>query len=329
MKQVLKNHVAILLDTSWSMGSLLGDVEKVFNNQIEYLRSSSLRFNQETRVSIYTFDSEIKCLISDVDVARPMEIGRLVADGMTALLDCVGTSVRDLKELPQRYGDHSFLIYLLTDGGENDSRNYDESVFKNLPANFSIAAFAPDVNSVRELTHLGIPEGNIDKWDTTKRGVEEVGRKFEKTMDNYYTARSRGVRTSNTIFSDLNKVSVSDVKTVAKEVKNYDIVINEDVKAVEIRPLVESKLPKTHYTKGCAFYELVKNEHIQPSKEIAVQNKKSGKIYKGPHARALLQLPDHETVKVTPVHSKTWNVYVQSLSVNRKVIPKQRVLVIS
>ena len=47
MKQVLKNHVAILLDTSYSMQGLLRDVEKVFNNQIDYLRSSSLRFEQD------------------------------------------------------------------------------------------------------------------------------------------------------------------------------------------------------------------------------------------------------------------------------------------
>jgi len=329
MKQVLKNHVAILLDTSYSMQSLLRDVEKVFNNQIDYLRSSSLRFEQETRVSVYTFDDTVKCLISDVDVARPMEIGRLRAGGCTALLDSVGTAARDLKELPQRYGDHSFLIYLLTDGQENRSTQYKESVLQTLPANFSIAAFAPDVNSVRELGHLGIPKGNIDKWDTTQRGVEEVGRTFEKSMDNFYTARSQGISTpSKTMFSDLNKVSVSDVKTVAREVKDYHMVINEGTQAVHIKPLVEDKVPGYYYTKGCAFYELVKNEKVQASKEVAVQHKKTGKIYKGKHARALLQLPNHE-VKVTPVYSKTWNIYVQSLSVNRNVIPKQRVLVIS
>ena len=330
MKQVLKNHVAILLDTSTSMDHLLRDVETVFNNQINYLRESSLRFDQETRVSIYTFDNTVNCLISDVDVARPMEIGRLRANGMTALLDSVGTSVRDLKELPQRYGDHSFLIYLLTDGGENASRQFDKSVFRSLPDNFTIAAFAPNTNCVRDLKFLGIPEGNIDKWDTTQRGIEEVGRKFEKTMDNYYTSRSQGVRTFSTMFSDLNKVTASDVKSVAKEIKNYDVVVNEKTQAVHIKPLVEEKIPGYSYRKGCSFYELVKNETVQEDKEVAVQEKKSGKVYKGYEARQLLNLPNHGAIKINAAdyQNSKWVVYIQSNAVNRNVIPKQRVLVI-
>lgn len=328
MKQVLKNHVALLLDVSDSMGYLLEDVVKVFNNQINYLRDSSLRFDQETRVSVYTFGSEVNCLISDVDVARPMTIDFLRTSGMTALFDAVGTSVRDLQELPQRYGDHSFLIYLLTDGQENASEHYRKSVLSNLPEGFSLAAFAPNLNSVRELTKLGIAEGNIEKWDTTKEGIQEVGRKFEKTMNNYYAARSKGVRSFNTMFSDLNKVSVADVKSVATEVKKYHVLINEGVQAIDIKPMVEDKLHNFNYTKGCAFYELVKNEHVQPSKEIAVQDKHSGKIYKGKDARVLLNLPENDIVKITPIQSTKWNVYVQSMSVNRKVIPKQRVLVI-
>lgn len=112
-----------------------------------------------------------------------------------------------------------------------------------------------------------------------------------------------------------------------KEVKKYDVVINEGVKAIQIRDLVESKL-KTAYAKGGSFYELVKNEHISASKEIAIQNKKTGKIYSGDNARKLLNLPDEE-VKIVPGDFGEWIVYVQSTSVNRNVIPKQRILVIN
>ena len=329
MKQVLKNHVAILVDVSASMSSLLPDVVKVFNNQIQFLRQSSLDFEQETRVSVYTFNSQVECLISDVDVARPMTINSLRGNGTTAMLDAISTSVQDLQDLPQTYGDHSFLIYVLTDGYENASRTCSAKAFqqliKTLPSNFNIAAFVPDNNSATYLHNYGIPQGNIDKWNTTARGIEEVGQKFEKTMTNYYTGRSKGITKFSTIFSDLDKVSVSDVKTVATKV-NGQIIINEGIKAVQIRDLVEQKTNKK-YTKGCAFYELVKNETVQPSKEIAVQNKSTGEIYAGKDARVLLNLPN-SNIKITPKHSKKWNVYIQSLSVNRNVIPKQRILVL-
>lgn len=332
MKQVLKNHVAVVLDVSGSMHSLLPDVVKVFNNQIEILRQSSLNFEQETRVSVYEFADNVDCLISDTDVARPTKLERLTSKGMTALLDGIGHAVDDMKLLPQKYCDHSFIVYVLTDGGENASRKYNSSRFKtmvdSLPENFTIVAFVPDVNGKIALKNFGIPEGNIDKWDATKQGIEEVGRKFEKSMSNFYTARSKGTRSFTTVFSDLNKMTVEDVKTVAKEVKKFEVVVNEKTQAVQIKDLVENKL-KTTYRKGCAFYELVKNETVQPSKEVAVQNKQTGKVYVGKDARAILNLPDHETkVDAKSAISQKWVIYIQSNSVNRNVIPKQRVLVI-
>lgn len=331
MKNNLKNHVAIVLDISGSMSGLTDKMRAVFNAQIDALRRQSLAFEQETRVSVYTFNYGIECLVSDVDVARPMDLERMRATGGTALLDATALAIEDLQLLPQKYGDHAFIVYVLTDGEENSSRKYDiisfQRLLKNLPDNFTVAAFAPDLNAVRYLERYGIAKGNIDKWDVTEKGMEEVGRKFEKTMDNYFTMRSQGRRTSDTMFSDLKSVSSNKVKSVLKEVKSTDftIVINEKTQAVEIKDIVEDKA-KLPYKKGSGFYELVKNEHVQASKKIAIQNKKTGKVYTGDEARNLLGLPSHE-VKLCPADHGEWNVYVQSLSVNRKIIPKQRVLV--
>jgi hypothetical protein len=333
MKNNLKNHVAIVLDLSSSMQHLTDKMRKVFNNQIESLRRMSLQFEQETRVSVYTFADahNIKCLISDVDVARPMELDSLDAYGWTALLDATGLAIEDLQLLPQKYGDHAFIVYLLTDGEENASRKYSPTKFSNLlsklPDNFTVAAFVPDTNGVLMMERFGLRRGNIDKWDATEKGMEEVGQKFEKTMDNYFTMRSRGVRTSDTMFSDLHSVSAGQVKQILKKVsdKDYKIVINEKTQAVEIKPLVEDKVGVI-YNKGNGFYELVKNERVQPAKKIAIQNKKTQEVFTGDQARNLLGLPNHE-VKLCPADHGEWIVYVQSTSVNRKIIPKQRVLV--
>jgi len=330
MKQVLKNHVAFVLDVSSSMANISDSVRSVFQKQIEFLRKTSQLFEQETRVSIYTFNNQTECLISDTDVMRPLEITRLNCNGSTALLDATKLSLEDLQLLPQKYGDHAFIVYVLTDGEENSSKtsvHSFKSIVSGLPENFTICALAPSNNSMRLLEGYGIPKGNIEKWDTTSSGVEEVGTKIERSMTNFYNARSVGTRSFSTVFSDLNKVSVEQVKTVAKEIKGFKVVINEDVKAVEIRPLVENKL-KSKYVMGKAYYELVKRETVQDGKAIAVQDKKTGKVYEGFEARKLLNLPDHGEVKIDPISSPKWNVYIQSTSVNRKVIPKQRVLVL-
>lgn len=330
-KQALKNHVAIVLDCSTSMENIIGNVRDVFTQQIEFLRKSSVLFEQETRISVYTFADEVECLISDVDVTRPMEIDKLKAWGWTALLDASALAIEDMDLLPQKYGDHAFLIYILTDGYENRSKKYNAAKFKkliaSLPPNYTVAAFVPDNNGKTMMEGYGLSPGNVEKWSQTKAGVEEVGQKFEKSMNTYYGARSAGVRSSSTMFADLNSVGLSDVKQVLTEVKNYSVAINEATKAVWIRDLVVNKL-NIPYNKGGAYYELVKTETVQPSKAIAIQNKKTGKVYTGKDARHLLGLPNEE-VKLHATYNKEWNIYVQSLSVNRNIIPKQRVLVLS
>jgi len=332
MKQVLKNHVAIVIDRSGTMYNLIKPVVEVFNNQIDSLRQASLDHDQETRVSVYQFDCEVDNLIFDVDVTRPMSIGDMTTRrGRTALMDATSLALDDFNELSQKYGDHSFVVYLLTDGLENESaisRSEFKSKLERLPDNVSVVAFAPNNRSVRELEGLGFPRNNIDLWNTDKEGVEEVGRRFKASLDGYMTQRSVGVRATTSMFSDLNKASVADIKQVANEVSNFEVISNNATKAVYIKPLVEKQVKRFTYRKGCAFYELVKNENVQASKEVAVQSKDSGKVYKGREARVILGLPHDSAAKVTPQFNKKWDIYVQSLSVNRNVIPKQRVLVI-
>lgn len=313
------------------MNGIIDAAVKVFNNQIQFLRTKSLAFEQETRVSFYTFNNTVQNVISDVDVARPMTLDNISADGGTALMDSIALAIKDSKLISQKYGDHSFFIYAITDGYENQSR-IKAAEFKrlvqSLPDNYTLVAFVPDNNGKTILEGLGVAKDNIDKWDTTERGIEEVGRKFEATIDAYFTGRTKGVRSSKTVFTDLKQVTAKNVGKILDKLSKakYKIIINEALKAVQIKPLVEDKLGMT-YTKGCAYYELCKNEHVQASKEIAIQNKKTGDVYTGDNARQLLNLPDQE-VKVVPGDFGEWIVYVQSTSVNRNVIPKQRVLVL-
>jgi len=334
LKQVLKNHVAVVIDRSGSMHRIMDDTIKVFNNQIKFLRDISILKDQETRISVYIFDDEIDCLISDVDVARPMEIEQVRTRGMTALLDACNLAVEDFKLLPQKYGDHSFVIYLLTDGQENASK-MNPSQFKHminsLPDNFSVCGFVPNKNGIEYLKALGIPEGNIDKWDATTQGIEEVGRKFEKSMSNYYDARTRGTRKVVDMLTDLNGVTTNDVKRVAVKIKNFAIAQNTQPKqTVEIRPMLEKAFgPNFTYEIGKAYYELVKRETIQKTKSVAVRDRITGDVFVGYDARQLLGLPDNDIQVDPPKQTDKWQIFVQSKSVNRKIIPYEHVLYIN
>ena len=79
--------------------------------------------------------------------------------------------------------------------------------------------------------------------------------------------------------------------------------------------------------RGAAFYLLMKPENeVQDHKQIAIRDKKTGVIYSGVNARQMLGLPYHGTVKVVPGNHGGYDIFIQSTSVNRKLVKGTQVL---
>lgn len=80
------------------------------------------------------------------------------------------------------------------------------------------------------------------------------------------------------------------------------------------------------YTPGTVFYQLTKTEEIQSYKQILVQKKFTKEIYAGNEARELLGLPVGQTCKVKIGNLGNYDVFIQSTSVNRKLVRGTRVI---
>ncbi len=74
------------------------------------------------------------------------------------------------------------------------------------------------------------------------------------------------------------------------------------------------------FQKGRGFYELTKTETIQGYKEIILRHNSSGDLYTGKKARQLLGLPEVGSARTKPVVPTGYTAFVQSTSVNRKLI---------
>lgn len=74
------------------------------------------------------------------------------------------------------------------------------------------------------------------------------------------------------------------------------------------------------FKKGRGFYQLTKTETIQDYKEIVLRANTTGDLYSGEKARELLGLPRHGSVRARPVVPRGYTAFVQSTSVNRKLI---------
>jgi len=305
------------------------NVIKVTDSQVQYLAQRSKELDQETRISVYTFNEHIECVIYDKDVLRmPSIAGFYSPTGCTNLVGATIKALKEAKEISQRYGDHSFLFYIITDGAnniENHNAQKLQELINNCPDNFTVACLVPDQTGVHEAKRFGFPVENIQVWDVNSaKGYAEVGEKITKSTENFFQARAQGFRGTRNLFNlDLKNLNVKQVATELDQV--YPYTIHKTSVTTEIRPLTE-QLTGTTYVKGQSYYELTKKEEIQNYKQILVQNKKTGKVYGGANARTLLGFPD-TTVNVKPSDHPEWTIFVQSTSVNRKLLAGNKMVV--
>ncbi|WP_030174867.1 vWA domain-containing protein [Streptomyces sp. NRRL S-813] len=337
------NHVALVLDASSSMSHLSRTVVEVADQQIEYLARRSRELDQETRVTVYVFADKVECVIYDKDVLRMPSLKQLYrVGGMTALLAAALKSQRELAQTAQLYGDHSFLTFILTDGQENashrcpdaparDPRELVEAVaemIKTQEDNWTLAVLVPDQMGRREAMQCGFPKDNVAIWDATStQGLEEAGQVIQLATEKFMVGRTKGIRGSRAVFSmgaeAVNKDTIEAAGLTPVSPSEYQLLTVDREAAIRdwVVELGHS------YRTGGAFYQLSKSEKIQARKQIAVVEKKTDRVYTGPEARALLGLPDVE-IRVKPDHNDDFTIFVQSTSVNRKLVPNTRLLLI-
>ncbi|MEX2983969.1 VWA domain-containing protein [Streptomyces sp. C36] len=338
------NHVALVLDASSSMSRLSRKVVEVADQQIAYLTRRSKELDQETRVTVYVFADKVECVIYDKDVLRMPSLKQLYrVGGMTALLAATLKSQQELAQTAQLYGDHSFLTFVLTDGQENashrcpdaparDPRELVQAVARMTETqedNWTLAVLVPDQMGKREAMQCGFPKDNIAIWDATStQGLEEAGQVIQQATEKFMVGRSQGIRGSRAVFSTgaqaVNEDTIKAAGLTPVNPSQYQLI------PVDRETAIRAWVTESGHTyrTGCAYYQLSKSEKIQARKHIAVLEKKTDRVYTGPEARTLLGLPDTE-IRVKPDHNNDYTIFVQSTSVNRKLVPNTRLLIMN
>lgn len=325
----ITNHIGLLLDASSSMTRVARDVIKVADSQIGYLAERSRELDQETRVTIASFASQgsYRMLIWDKDVLRMPSIATLYSPyGNTALIDSTLDILDHLSLVTEQFGDHSFLVYVLTDGQENNSRRRGPELtarIEGLKDNWTLAAFVPDQVGKHEAKRFGFPADNVAVWDATSaRGVEEAGRVMREATDHYMTQRAQGVRGTRRLFT--NAVSSADVrKSLVPMTPGSWFVTDPMTSRVRIDEYCRDQFGQ--YDVGSCYYQFAKRELIQGNKNVAVLTS-DGKVYSGRHARDFLGIPDAD-VRINPSAHTDCTIFVQSTSHNRILPAGTRLLV--
>ena len=320
------NNIAFVIDRSGSMSSIRKDVVRVFNEQLKTIKNDAKKGDQETFISLYTFNSQVDKPLyfrRQAQVVKPLK--SIKTQGGTALLDAVGTTMNDLGKVKGAKDDHvSFLVLVLTDGEEFSSRTYKKKLPGMIKAaqktnRWSIAFLTPK-SGIKRLTGFGIPKGNIQDWAASSSGAKQAGKKLSEGLTGFFNARRSGKKAVTGFFqADLSNVSVTQVsgklKNASKDFSVWDVTKDGSI----IRAFVDDKLKGKGgaYKAGSGYYELIKSELVQAKKEIAIRDNKTGAIYAGPGARSMLGFPEGTSFKVKPGAMGNFSVFIMSTSVNR------------
>lgn len=322
-------YVKIVLDSSGSMGSITEATKRTLKNVLNDIKVNAKKNNIDVFVGLRQFAS---CVAGyDFDDVKsdhlPTEI-HFYPNGNTALLDATGQTIQDMQWLDNLTGNkHSFLLIVITDGDENYSSRFRSTILADLMQavqrtdRYTLTFQLPPGRKRNFCTAYGIPEGNVVEWEASERGMDQVYATSAVGFSNYACSRAVGVKATKGFYNtDLSNVKSSDLNKLTP-INHQVKVLKVNAEAV-IQPFVEAELK--FYRPGSAYYQLTKDEKIQPYKVVLIRDKSTRKIYAGNDARKLMGLPDAspagDLIKVRPGNHANFDVFVQSSSNNRKLV---------
>lgn len=326
---MIKTHVAFCIDESGSVRKIIGPLVKAYNQNVESIRKSVLEEGQEASMTALAFgDRNLKHRIlysgQQVQTVIPLKSKDLNPTGMTPLFDSVYRAIKKLEELDDGDKNTAFIITVVTDGFENDSKKPGVDATLRLiqektgTDRWTFTFLVPEGNAKHFSWEFKIPMGNIHEWDTlTAAGTEKAFIDNSMAYRGFFAGRSAGLTSTKSFYSNLSDVTVRKARSELSEITGQVEIIQPKKEVLIKQCIEEAGYP---YIKGAAFYQLVKTEKkVQPYKLVAIRVRTSGKIYCGKEARVMLGIDVDKTVRLVPGDHGKFDVFIQSTSYTRKI----------
>lgn len=280
-------------------------------------------------VSILRFGSTIETASSFKAASeyKREDLNHIITNmGNTALLDAIGVAVERLAARSCE----AQLIQVTTDGGENSSHRHTATtlgaLLKQRADSLTVAVTGPR-EAMYAMQRIGLPPDNFREWDgRTETSFAATSQATVSAVSTYTQARSKGTRSVSNFYTvDPSKLNAAGVRSMLAKVEPTEVQVV--AKKMAGRAIADA-FPK--FEKGKHYYQLMKPEYIDESKELVVHIKDKGEYRLGSRsARMLLGLPETGRIRVKPVETTApFEVFVQSASVNRKLVEGQKLLTV-
>jgi hypothetical protein len=326
----LKTYVAIVQDHSGSMGNLARKAMDDYNLMLDGIKDSSSGFGNDTFVSIVECGvgamGSVRVTTSNVAVERLTHHSSYsTSGGSTPLFDSVGAAIQ---EASRGYdSDAAYLVLVITDGHENSSKSWNAGSIATKIAELQKTdkwtfAFRVPRGGRAHLERLGIPAGNILEWEQNEESLAKSTEQTVTGIRSYFQARSSGITSQKAFYANVADVPREVISAALVEVnssyREYYVPPMHD--GMKIQDFCEKWGPG-EYSVGKALYQLTKAEKVvQDYKTFCIRDRTNGKMYSGSGARRLLGLPTSGNIQLVPGRFGNYDLFIQSNSVNRKLV---------
>jgi hypothetical protein len=337
-------YITFLIDKSLSMEKFRSKLPEVYRGLLANIKANA--GEQDIRVRVLQFGSSVP--LSDVTY-QPIRTGYFEfyyspTEGSTKLNDAmikaleklpystakppIVGSTRALLNPPQpaQNANEASLLVVLTDGEENASAHYPAAVRAAAARHGDLLTIALNVPPMSEgklialATNYGVPRENISVWEQSIQGIETMARVNESATTSYITStRGQGLTKSVAFYAHTPDLTGFDPKTADLANLHGKFMSRRIHKEERIDEFVQRETGQP-YLRGMAFYQLTKPETIQGNKDILLREKGKVTVWGGPNARKAIGLQAFKDGKITPGNHANWDIFVQSLADNRKLV---------
>jgi hypothetical protein len=327
----LKNRVAIVLDESGSMANLTSRVVQLFSDTMKTLLDENK--TDQTEVTLVRFGCSdgqnyggaVKTAILNrpIQQLRNESIREYYSPyGNTPLWDGVAHAISEIDEA-NAHPETSYVVLVITDGGENGSKKIKAPEFKQLLADkqktdkWTFAFMLPPNELASFKARKVVPDGNIQAWSD----IDVASVQASTGLSAFYAARRIGRSSVKNFFTaNLNNISNADLSKL--EDVSHKVKIWTVDKEAAIKDFVEAR-NKGNYIRGNGYYALTKKETVQPQKKLLLMKKDSNgqlgdTVYF--NVRGLLGMPINGDTEVVPGNLGDYVLFIESTSPNRRLV---------
>ena len=174
-------HVCFVVDSSGSMATSIDDVKGGFKKIIEEQKANT---KGECAVSYFDFNSKVTEVYRGKNVKEINSELDYIPAGMTALMDGVGIAIdtigKWLNSMPEDEKPEQNMIVIITDGGENFSKEYSANRVREMikhqqdKYSWNFVFLGADLNDVKDAIDLGIATRGVTTKSTLGKSYDII-----------------------------------------------------------------------------------------------------------------------------------------------------------